>query len=480
MIKFKEDFINKEVLIMGLGTKGGGVGSTRFAYKNGAKITITDLEDEEYLQESIEALRDIPARFVLGRHDEKDFKSHDIIIKNPGIQDENRFVRIANNYHKIIETPIGIFSELNKRPFIGITGTKGKSFTSDLVNHLLSCFGLKTIVAGNNCVSPLMYLEEDVDFVLELSSWQLRELNKHKKSPNIACWLNFFADHLNYYNDLCEYFEDKNSILKHQNCDDFCILPFNDKHLSAMPGMAKKILFTSEEIVQSTLPESVDICFVHQGYITLIMNGVNLKLVRFEQLEPQLRIKHHFELVIAAICIVYVYLIKFHDNYSIDGNDLLEALNSYKGIEHRFEIVFNNTHCTIINDSAASTPESAICALQACRHKKIILIAGGGGHKNLSYLNLVNEIINRKVFVILFNNDDTSIIFKQYFDDVKYDKYHFVDSLKEACKMAYYLVQKEDATLLMSPACSGAPFFRDMFERGSLFKKYIFKLLDEN
>ncbi|MCK5029415.1 MAG: UDP-N-acetylmuramoyl-L-alanine--D-glutamate ligase [Bacteroidales bacterium] len=465
---------------MGLGTKGGGIESAKFAYEHGAKITITDLKDEESLKESLKLIHEIPKALVLGEHKESDFQQHDIIIKNPGIKDSNKYIQIALKNNKTVECPIGIFSELNSQPNIGITGTKGKSYTTSLTSHLLSFFGVKSVAAGNNCVSPLGYLGKEHDFVLELSSWQLRELNKHKKSPNIACWLNFFDDHLNHYNSIDDYFEDKRNILKHQSRNDYCILPIKDDKLASLQSNSKKILFTSDELDENKLPECFALCCLKNGFITMIQDKAQIQLVSINQLNPKLLISHHFELVIASICIAYIYLNEYYSSIVIDENKLSKALNSFNGLEHRFELLKTNSKATVINDSAASTPESVVFALDSCRKLPVSLILGGGGHKNLSFEKLAEKIVINKIHVILFQNDSTSELISRLLCNLKYNNYTFVDSLKEATKIGYKQAVMDKGTLLLSSGCSGAPYFTDMFERGKLFKQYINEIIYGN
>ncbi len=480
MIKSLSDFKDKKVLIMGLGTKGGGVESARFAYEHGAKITITDLKDEESLRESLKLVKDIPKALVLGKHRETDFQNHDIIIKNPGIKDSNNYIQNALKNGKVVECPIGIFSELNNKQYIGITGTKGKSYTTGLTNHLLSFLGVNSVAAGNNCVSPLSYLGKANDFVLEMSSWQLRELNKHKKSPNIACWLNFFEDHLNFYDDIDEYFDDKKNILKHQNIDDYCILPLNDNRIAGLTTKSKKVLFTSEELKDNDLPNYFAVCFIKDGYITLNQNGDFYKLAPVNQLNTTLRVSHHFELVVASICTAYYYIKEFYINIELNENLLLKALNSYNGLEHRFELLNTNSNFAVINDSAASTPESVMFAIESCDKLPITLIIGGGGHKNLSFEKLSHRLVQSNINVVLYRNDSTSEIILKLLSNLKYDNYTIVDSLKEATSVGLKKAQDENGTLLLSSGCSGAPYFTDMFERGNLFKKYVNELIHGN
>ena len=114
MKEAKQMFNNKKVLIMGLGIKGGGVASAKFAYEHGAKITITDLQNENYLKSSINELTEISKNLILGEHRLKDFEEHDIIIKNPGIKYTNKFIQHAIKHEKKIETPISLFTKFYK------------------------------------------------------------------------------------------------------------------------------------------------------------------------------------------------------------------------------------------------------------------------------------------------------------------------------------------------------------------------------
>ncbi|RKZ05793.1 UDP-N-acetylmuramoyl-L-alanine--D-glutamate ligase, partial [Candidatus Fermentibacteria bacterium] len=222
------DLRDKYILIMGLGTKDGGVGAALFARGRGARVTVTDLQDESVLGNAIAELAGLDIGFALGGHRIEDFKSADLVIRNPGIKRSNKYLVAASDAGAAVESPIGLFCELANRPWIGITGTKGKSFTTHLVSHLLRSAGVKTVAAGNNCVSPLRFVDDDSIYpVLELSSWQLSEMNLHEISPHIGCWLNFFADHMNWYNSMDDYRSDKESILRHQNPDDVIVLPFD-------------------------------------------------------------------------------------------------------------------------------------------------------------------------------------------------------------------------------------------------------------
>ncbi|MEA3266470.1 MAG: UDP-N-acetylmuramoyl-L-alanine--D-glutamate ligase, partial [Candidatus Fermentibacteria bacterium] len=185
LFKKSDDLQGKNVLVMGLGTKDGGLGAALYACGHGAKVTVTDLQNESALKEALTELKDLNIRFVLRTHRESDFTDADLVIRNPGIKRSNRYLAAAAEANVPVESPVGIFSEKRETNWTGITGTKGKSFTTHLVSHILNTAGMKTVAAGNNCVSPLRFVDDkNIYPVLELSSWQLAEMDIHRKSPH--------------------------------------------------------------------------------------------------------------------------------------------------------------------------------------------------------------------------------------------------------------------------------------------------------
>lgn len=464
LVRSAEQLEGSKVLIMGLGTKDGGVGATLFAVKHGADVTVTDMQRASSLEKSLLELRDVPVELKLGRHDEDDFINADIIIRNPGIKRDHPLLKISQDHGVVIDSPMGIFCEIATSRYIGITGTKGKSFTTHLVQHILERTGMKAVAAGNNCVSPLRQVDDpDTVFVLELSSWQLSEMGLHGKSPHVACWLNFFPDHLNYYSSLDEYRKDKLCITKHQNANDFIVLPWDNTELRNVVTEASKLFFSTNQDQSEFIRDG---CCIEDGNIVIKKDGKAEVVLGIAALPSSCRVPHHFELVLAGICCVYAY--------GIHAESIGSAILGFKGLPHRFERVANWRNVTFINDSAATTPESVIHALNAVNETTIVLIFGAGGYKSLSYNKLSNIVAQKCNRMILFNNDTVSKEMLKCLHSDKKDDVILVESMKEAVeKGTDYLLQNGGGTLLLSPGCSGAPFYRDLFARGEDFNKCV-------
>src|SRR5262245_12362684 len=226
------DLRGKRALVMGLGVHGGGLGVARFLVGQGAEVTITDLRGPELLKPSLDVLAGLPIRYVLGEHRDDDFRAADLVIRNPGVPPESRYLQIARANGAAIEMEMTLFFRLCPGPILGITGTKGKTTTTLLTGAMLRAQYPDTVVAGNLRVSALEALPRitaNTPVVLELSSWQLEGLGEAKLSPQYTCYLNLYPDHLDRYGTMRAYAEAKDQIFLHQRETDVAV--FNSSGL---------------------------------------------------------------------------------------------------------------------------------------------------------------------------------------------------------------------------------------------------------
>jgi len=401
----KNEFKNKKVVIMGLGLHGGGVGVAKFFAKQGADVLVTDLKTKKQLKKSIDKLKGLPVKFVLGEHREKDFKEADLVIKNPAVRKDSPFLKMA----KKVKTDIQIFFDLFEGETIGITGTKGKSTAATLIYNLLKKEYPNIFLAGNIGITPLEVLEKinkNSRVVLELSSFELEDL---KKSPRIAAITTLFEDHLNRYKNLREYINSKKPIFKYQNKNDVLFLNKDNKYTKLLTKEAKgKVIFFKE------------------GELA----------------------------------------VKIADYFKIPQKDIKKVLSSFRGVPHRQEYIATVNGVKYINDTASTTPQSTIMAIE--RFRNIILIAGGED-KNLNYEELRKEIKKEVKHLILFPGTATDKL-KKGLD------YTLVESMKQAVKKASQLAQKGDVVLL-SPGAASFNMFENEFDRGNQFIKYVKEII---
>jgi len=222
----KYQLAGKTVLVMGLGRFGGGVDVARFAHRAGAKVIVTDLVSAENLGDSLNRLRDLDdIEFHLGSHTPADFEQADVIVANPAVPVDNKFLQIARRANRFVTSQIGIFFELCPARIIGITGANGKSTTTALTAHLLENTSNKTVwLSGNIGNQPLLttldQIKPDNLVVLELSSFQLEQLADIQRAPDVALLTNLTPNHLDRYGTFENYCAAKENIFKFQKPND--------------------------------------------------------------------------------------------------------------------------------------------------------------------------------------------------------------------------------------------------------------------
>jgi len=415
---------NKKVLILGLGREG--ESSFRFLRKQFPNKTI-GLADKLTLnklplliQKSIK--KDKKIKLHLGKNYLKSIKDYDVIIKTPGI---SKKLLLPYLKKQKITSQTEIFLEKYKKQTIGITGTKGKGTTANLIYKILKHNEIEVQLIGNMGKPALDFWKNKKTkelFIFELSSHQLENL---KISPHIAIFLNVYPDHLDYFKNFKEYFEAKANITKWQSNNDYFI--FNNDFLKiknlSEKSKAKKISFKTKK--------SKDYFLCNKLAAEVVASIFKIPSEKIKKLETNL--EHR-----------------------------LEPVGKFKGIH-------------FYNDSAATIPEATIAALNSLKNVETIIL--GGSEKGSDFKTLAKTIIDKKIkTVILFPKKGEKIwqeISKQ--GKKSLPEHFFTDKMKKAVTLCFQHTRKGSGCLL-SPACASFTSFNDYRDRGNQFKKYIKKL----
>lgn len=476
------DFKDKRITVMGVGLHGGGVGVIKFLVAQGARVLATDLKRKEDLKDSLEILKDLPVEFILGEHRLQDFTDTDMVIKNPGVPEDSKFIKAAQEKGIAIESDIGIFFELCGAPIIAVTGTKGKSTTASLLAHILEQHYPQVILAGNIRSSVLEKLPEitkDTIVVLELSSWQLADAKKHKKSPYVAVMTNLMQDHLNRYNGFQDYVEDKKLIFKFQKEKDYLFLNYSDPLLRDISkGANSRIYFYSIDgnvLLKEELPR-----FNQKARLGAYAIGKKIfygaaqgEICEIKDIK--LIGQHNLSNVLAAVSVA--------DLYNIPVEKIRAALKTFKGLEGRLQFIDEIKNVKYINDTTATAPDAAIAAINSLdefystenekdpKEKKIILIAGGADKKLI--FDELAEIISQKCkSVILLKGTATDKIEKAINERLSIK---IADSMEKAVRLAAKEATRGDIVLL-SPGCASFGLFEHEFDRGRKFNEAVISL----
>ncbi|MCX8058093.1 MAG: UDP-N-acetylmuramoyl-L-alanine--D-glutamate ligase [Spirochaetes bacterium] len=501
------DFNNKNILVMGLGLNGGGVGVCKFLSSYNCQITVTDLKTEDELKDSIKKIENIKnIRFVLGEHREEDFLKADIIIKAAGIKWDNKYIKLAIENGKKVDTDIGIFFELSKNKKVGITGSKGKSTTTTLIHKIYKDYYPNTKIGGNITVSVLEDFDpQNIDsiYILELSSWQLDDMSKHKVSPQISVFLNLLPDHLNYYGTMENYLNDKKKIYLYQKEEDYIILNIDNHYIynSILEDNIKSniICISSDEKRFNQLYEDNQ----NKG---LKNNIVGLMLINKDQpLNYILKTKenNYFYNTISEIeDFIFIKkgnniesLIKIPQNENLQGEhnqyniassiisaliskipvkSIINSIKNFEGLKFRNQKIRTFKGINFINDTTATIPAAVASTLSAYKEQTVILIAGGVD-KKVPLEDMVEAIHKKCKAVILLEGDGSQKLLSQLLDSGFKNIFYYFNNLKDAIYKAIEIAKKED-NILLSPGFASFNLFKNEFERGEIFNKIVNEL----
>jgi UDP-N-acetylmuramoylalanine--D-glutamate ligase len=455
----------KTVLIMGLGRFGGGLDAAQFAAGTGAKVIVTDLASSEKLGDSVKELEKFPnIELHLGRHDEKDFETSDIIIANPAVPGNNKFLQIARNAGRHVTSQINIFFELCPAKIIGITGANGKSTTTSLTAHLLQNTSYESRatsydniwLTGNIGNQPFLTAIEKIKandlVVIELSSFQIEQLAEIQRAPDIALLTNLTPNHLDRYGTFEKYCAAKEYIFKYQKLDK------NNPAIS---------IFNAEDEIA---------CQWYEKY----KNDKGRRCIKFSADDVTEEIRDCYNLPGRANLSNLAAALSIVRNFGLTDDSIKKSLPDFKALPHRLEIVSDAGGVRWYNDSKATTPESAITALNAF-DVPIILIAGGYD-KHLPFDEFGRKIAEKAKAAILIGQTAQQIA-KAIKEKLKTKdsklKTVIADSLSEAVQSAHRLAESGDVVLL-SPACASYDMFENYEQRGHQFAEIVKSFKDKN
>jgi UDP-N-acetylmuramoylalanine--D-glutamate ligase len=463
-----EELRGKKITIMGLGLLGGGLGTVRFLHSVGAKIIVTDIKSKEELASSLEKLKDLKnIEYVLGQHRAEDFTKVDMVIKNPAASWENKYIKMALEKNIPVEIDSSLFFKLCPNTIIGVTGTKGKTTTCALIYDILKEAGKMPVKIGVDKISvidKLKDLKKESIVVFELSSWRLSALGRYGLSPQIAVVTNIYPDHLNYYKTMEDYINDKKYIFSNQKPSGLCIINGDDeilkKNISAIK--AQVIKFSQEKVKHGRG------VYISEGNI-YVNNGIDEKKVT-EISSIKLKGKHNLENILAGIAATYFL--------GIGLEQIKKAVLKFeKAPAQRLEFVGEFEGIKYYNDTAATTPESAIRGLNSFE-EPVILICGGAD-KNLNMADFAKAICAQVKGVIFLKGEASNKIMAEMrklgLSDNEEKDFVIVESMKKALEVAKAVAEKGDV-ILLSPGAASFGLFANEFDRGDKFVEEVKRL----
>ncbi len=432
--------VGKKIVVLGLGESGMEV--AKLLKKFGADVLIRDNGSSAKHQARAEAMRQEGIAVEIGS-EVKNTANFDFGVLSPGIDPSVPLVQTLTQARLPLMGELEMAFRFCECPIVAITGTNGKTTTTELVAALLTAGEKRTMASGNigKAFSAAVAKSAELDvMVLEVSSFQLECTVDFR--PRVSVHLNLTPDHLDRYATMEEYRAAKWEIYKNQTPDDFAIvnvdveLPKNFR--------AQKITFSA--FGKPADYQLIDGMLTARGEPVVALDKTNL-------VGP-----HNAENLLAALAVA--------DLYNVPRQAAIEAMCSYVPQPHRCEKVGVVNGVTYLNDSKATNIDALEKALLAMR-APVVLIAGGKD-KGLDFSGL-RPLLREKV---------REIVLLGQMKDKFYDWWHSavpchkVETLNDAVDAAQRLARSGDV-VLFSPGCSSYDMFSSYVERGDLFRSAV-------
>ncbi|WP_320041078.1 UDP-N-acetylmuramoyl-L-alanine--D-glutamate ligase [uncultured Desulfobacter sp.] len=448
MLNFPETY----ELIVGLGACG--LAMARFMNCRGHCVAATDIDATK--TDEAAALKNLGIPVMIGSHTHEIFDNASVIIPSPGIPLNMPYIQSARNKGVPVKGELDIFARYNTTPTIAITGTNGKTTTTELTTAMLEASGISCFMGGNIGTPLMEYLikEDPKDVVVaEVSSFQLDLAQTFR--PHTAALLNIAEDHLDRYINFHAYADSKWSIFKNMTAKDTAIINNCINNFSTRTDAicAEILEFSSTKTVARGAS-------VHKMGIDIHTQNVSDALTT--DILAGLPGTHNKENVAAAA------LAALSCGGTIEG--IRQALNEFTLSDHRIAFVREVDGVRFYNDSKATNVDAVLRALESFESGVILIL--GGREKGLDFAPLAPEVKARAKAVIGMGEAAGHVM--ETFEGVcpAYSCRDMACAVTKAVSVA-----DKGNVVLLSPACASFDLYANYKERGKDFARIVNRLV---
>lgn len=369
------------------------------------------------------------------------------VIVSPGIADNDALVEAARDAGLEVISDVELFAREAKAPFIGVTGSNGKSTVTTLLYHMCRAAG-HSALAGGNLGEPALDLlaEEDPDFyVLELSSFQLQ---RTKSLPaKVAVLLNITPDHLDWHASEEEYREAKYSIFRDAES---AVINREDSEAAERTRHIDRVIsfgLDAPEEGHYGIRREDDEVFLARGDDVLLAVS-----------ELALFGLHNQANALAALAA--------GELLELDPQAMLQVLCEFPGLPHRMQFVRRVSAVNYVNDSKATNVAAAVASIRSV-DGMLVLIAGGEG-KGGDFSALAEPLEKKLRAAVLIGRDAEAI--ESALDTIM--PTYFARDMEDAVQQAAAFAESDD-TVLLAPACASFDQFENYAARGEAFCRAV-------
>lgn len=435
-----------KVTLVGLGDTS--VAAARLLLREGAEPFVTEQKDDPRQAARRAALDALGVPYEVGGHTPRAFAGADLIVPSPGVPPGAPAIAAARESGAEVFGEMELASRYCGSKVLAVSGTNGKTTTTELLRALVAACGKQVVLAGNNAFpfSAAVLLEPAPEYiVLEVSSYQLETATTFR--PWLGAVLNVTPDHLARHKTLEIYAAVKASLFARQEAEDCAILNFDD------PLVRNMSMTAQGEVWPFSMGSRLDHGLWLDGDV--IRYG---KQALAQVSDTPLPGRHNLQNVLCALSMMRAG--------GFDWDKTLEGLRGFHGVEHRIEHTAQWNGVDFYNDSKSTNVDSLKVALESFG-RPLILIAGGEG-KGSDY-GVLRELVGRHVRRLVTLGDDAEKLETAFGGVTATER---ASDMADAVARAAAAARPGDVVLL-SPACASFDMFDNFEHRGLVFKDCV-------
>ncbi len=449
---------DKKVVVVGLGRTG--LATARFLHQKSARVLVADTADETQLGESVRTLREMGVALELGPHRITSFQNADLIVVSPGVSHTIEPIEQAKSRNIPSMSEVELASRFIKEPIVAVTGTNGKTTTTELLGQMLKNSGISVFVGGNIGNPLIEYAGSGQKMqvvVAEISSFQLDTIERFR--PKVSVLLNISADHLDRYPDFEAYADSKIRVFSNQQADDVAVLNGSDPLIRAKTKEIKsqRLFFPALEADEQGADLNGKRIILNLNKLNRIQSEIQNQ-VYLDIAKIRLRGRHNFENACAAS------LAALASGATLEG--IQKTLDHFKGLAHRLEPVATVNGVHYYNDSKATNVDGVLRALDS--FSKPVLLLMGGRDKGGNFSKLQDPIQAHAKELIVMGEAAEAI--RAALGQLLPTK--VAASMQDAVITAFQDAEPEDV-VLFSPGCASFDWYKNYAERGDDFRRAV-------
>lgn len=436
---------DRDITVVGMGRTA--LALVRLLLREGAKVFVSESAEEAKVADAANALREMGVAFETGQHTLERFTEADVVAPSPGVSWSIEPLQAAIKNGVPVVSELEIASQFCAAPVIAVTGTNGKTTTTEMIRVMLEAGGARVALSGNNACplsEAVLGPQPDV-YVVEASSYQLDGIQTFR--PAVSVWLNLSPDHLSRHGSLEGYGKAKAAIFRNQTPEDAAVLNAADPLVWQWANLtnAKLAPFSAEGVI--------DKGFGVRGE-DLLHNGQPFAKT------SDVPLPGHHNLANALAALAAVNALRY------PLAPALSALRTFQGVEHRIERVAAIGGVTYFNDSKSTNVDSLRVALESFTGG-VTLIAGGRG-KGEGY-DSIAPLLEGRVTRVITLGEDAARMEAAWSATVSCERASDMeDAVRRAASAA-----SGGGTVLLSPGCASFDMYNNFEERGRHFKALV-------